>query len=238
MSADKPVAIITGASRGLGRALAREFAKQNYRLALLARNQAELSQLVDELTSTGCDVRSFSVDLSDTQTIAPLLDQIVSLFQRVDLLINNAGMGCYKPFMEHSADEIETMIALNLVAPMLLTQAVVPVMQRQGYGHIVNIGSDLARKPLANMTPYVASKHGLYGFSQSLLREVKSDGIRVSIINSGIIDSSFADNQEGTQDRKNALQPEHLAKLISQVVHQPEYQLIDEIMVHPLHQDF
>lgn len=238
MSSNQSVAVITGASRGLGRALAETFAKQHYQLALVARSEKELAQLTQTINQLGEHAEYFVLDLTATDCIEPCIENIMQKYGRIDVLINNAGAGAYKPLLEYSVEEIESMITLNLTAPILWCRKVSDIMIQQGKGHIVNIGSDLARKPLANMAPYVATKHGLFGFSQSLLREVKDQGVRVSTVNSGIIDTCFGDNEEGTQDPKTALQPKHLAELIYSLVNQPEYQLIDELVVHPLHQDF
>lgn len=238
MSPNKPVAVITGASRGLGRALAETFAKQRYQLALVARSKKELVVLTQKINQLGEHAEYFVLDLTATDCIEPCIESIMQTFGRIDVLINNAGAGSYKPLLEHSVEEIESMIALNLTAPILWCRKVSQIMMQQGNGHIINIGSDLARKPMANMAPYVASKHGLFGFSQSLLREVKEHGVRVSSVNSGIIDTCFGDSEEGSQDPKAALQPKYLAELIYSLVNQPEYQLIDELVVHPLHQDF
>ncbi|MBL8243379.1 MAG: SDR family NAD(P)-dependent oxidoreductase, partial [Rhodanobacteraceae bacterium] len=108
----------------------------------------------------------------------------------------------------------------------------------QRAGHIVNIGSDLARRPLANMAAYVASKHGLAGFSHSLLREVKDAGIKVSLVNPGIIDTGFGGGSEGSRDRAASLHPATLARLILDAVLQPGSVVVDELTVHPAGQDF
>jgi 3-oxoacyl-[acyl-carrier protein] reductase len=102
--------------------------------------------------------------------------------------------------------------------------------------HIVNIGSDLGRRPLANMAAYVASKHGLTGFSHSLLRELKGEGIKVSLVNPGIIDTDFGGGQEGSRDEAWSLRPAALATLVLQLVNQPGSMLVDEVSVHPLGQ--
>lgn len=233
------VAVVTGASRGLGKEIAVQLAEKGYQLALVARNQIELEQLVSELNRKDLSATAFPFDLSLTHDIESLFDKIVEQFPSIDLLVNNAGIGTYKPLAEHSINEIEAIISVNLTAPLVLNKLFSELMQSQRSGHIINIGSDLAQKPLANMTPYVASKHGLYGMSQSLLREVKSDNVKVTIINSGIVNSHFGDSAPlDDPDVKTALLPEQLASLVLQVVEQPHYQLIDELTVHPLHQEF
>jgi short-subunit dehydrogenase len=108
----------------------------------------------------------------------------------------------------------------------------------QGSGHIVNVGSDLARRPLANMAVYAAAKHGLAGFSHSLLREVKQAGVKVSLVNSGIVDTDFGGAAEGSRDAHWSLQPADLAQLIVQLIEQPGNVVVDELSVHPLGQDF
>jgi len=129
-------------------------------------------------------------------------------------------------------------LQVNLGAVMQICQAVLPRMRAQRAGQIVTSGSDLARQPLANMAAYAASKHGLLGFSHSLLREVKDDGIRVSLINPGIIDTAFGGAEEGSRDPAASLHPTTLARLILDAVLQPRNMVVDELTVHPLGQAF
>lgn len=232
------VAVITGASRGLGRAIATHFSGLGYGLALIARNEKELEELRLELSKTNDRVHCFCFDLSNLDEIATLIETIHHAFGSIDVLINNAGIGFYKPLSEHSVDEISNIINVNLTAPTILCKYVASIMQQQKNGHIVNIGSDLAQKPLANMSPYVASKHGVQGMSQSLLKEVKDNGVKVTIINSGIVDTYFHGGEAGEQPAHQSLDPNELAQLVGQVVQQPGYQLIDQLTVHPLHQAF
>jgi short-subunit dehydrogenase len=238
LMSQESVAVITGASRGLGRSIAIHLSRQGYRLALIARNQKELEQLKHELNKPDDKVQCFRFDLSNFAEIASLVDRIHTSFGSIDVLINNAGVGFYKPLSEHSTDEINAIVNVNLTAPIILSKFVSEIMQQQKAGHIINIGSDLAQKPLANMTPYVASKHGVQGMSQSLLREVKEDGVKVTVINSGIVDTYFHGGVQGEQPSDKSLNPNELAQLVLQVLQQPGYQLIDQITVHPLHQEF
>ena len=106
----------------------------------------------------------------------------------------------------------------------------------RGRGQVINIGSDLGRRPLANMAAYVASKHGLAGFSHSLLREVKDRGLRVSLVNPGLIDTGFGGGTERGGDDARKLSPERLAALVLQLIEQPPTLVVDELSVHPLGQ--
>jgi short-subunit dehydrogenase len=228
--------LITGASRGLGSHLTRQLAERGHRVIACARDHARLAALAADF-APGL-VQPLELDLSDGSQVRPRIAAALEQVDGLDGVINNAGFGFYKPFLEHTESELQAIIQVNLTAAMQVCHAVLPRLIAQGYGHIVNVGSDLGRRPLANMAAYVASKHGLTGFSHSLLREVKGAGIKVSLINPGIIDTDFGGGTEGSRDPAGSLQPADLARLILQVIEQPGSTLVDELSVHPLGQDF
>lgn len=176
------------------------------------------------------------LDLSDASQITKRVLAAIKAAGRIDGVINNAGIGVYKPFLQYSEEELTALIQVNLTACIQICHAVLPQLLAQGHGHIVNIGSDLGRRPLANMAAYVASKHGLTGFSHSLLREVKSHGVKVSLINPGIIDTDFGGAQEGDAPAHASLAPAELARLIVSMIEQPGSMVVDELTVHPLGQ--
>ncbi len=233
-------ALITGASRGLGKALALNLAARGVSLVLVARSAPDLNALRDTVRAQhpNLSVTTAAADLSDPSEREDLLDQIANGTLAAEVLINNAGAGSYKPFLESSREEIEQTIALNTTAPMLLAHAMLPSMQRARCGYIINIASDLARRPLAKMVAYVAAKHALLGFSHSLLREAKPFGIKVTAVLPGIIDSAFNGSVEGSKDVTWAMKPNELAAQISALLDTPEHLLIDELAVHPMQQDF
>ena len=227
--------IVTGASRGLGRQLARQLAERGFEVLACARDAASLA----EVAAHPCGrIRALPLDLGDAATLTPALHAALAGVERLDGVVNNAGIGSYKPFADHAEAELLSILQINLGAVMQICHAVLPRMRAQGAGHIVNIGSDLARRPLANMAAYVASKHGLAGFSHSLLREVKDAGIKVSLVNPGIIDTGFGGGSEGSRDPAASLHPATLARLILDAVLQPGSVVVDELTVHPLGQDF
>lgn len=226
------VAWITGASRGLGRALAERCAAAGMRLALVSRSH--LDALADSLPT---EVLHAPLDVRDAEGVEAFAEAIIRRFGRLDLVINNAGVGWYKPFEKHSIAEIGLMVDINLKAAMFVAHAALPhLIESKGY--LINIASDLARRPLANMAPYVATKHGLLGFSASLLREVRSQGVRVSTVCPGVIDTGFGDSEPDSRDPQWALRPAALAEVILHAVRQPATVVMDEIAVHPLGQDF
>ena len=224
--------LITGASRGLGRHLSLALAARGHRVIAAARDAGRLAELAAE-GPAGC-IEPLVLDLADASTVGAR----VAALPQLTGVINNAGIGSYRAFVNHSERESLEILHVNLGAVIQICHAVLPKMLAQGHGHIVNIGSDLGRRPLANMAVYSASKHGLTGFSHSLLREVKGRGIKVSLINPGIIDTDFGGGSEGSRDPAASLQPARLAELIVQLIEAPGSMLVDEASVHPLGQEF
>lgn len=225
--------IVTGASRGLGARLVLELAGRGHRVLAIARDAEALHALA---ASSPGRIVAVPLDLARADTIAPCLRDLLETHGPVDGLVNNAGIGAYKPFLEHTEVELLDILQVNLGAAIQACHVLLPHFLARGGGQIVNIGSDLGRRPLANMAAYVASKHGLAGFSQSLLREVKDRGIRVSLVNPGMIDTGFGGGMATGDDDASRLDPGRLAALIVQLIEQPPTLVIDELTVHPLGQ--
>lgn len=231
--------LVTGASRGLGAALGRELLARGHRVVLTARSAGELAQAADALRPLHGDrVQWIEADLSDPASAQALVSQVEGRFGTLDALINNAGVGAWKPLVEWTPEEVIACVHLNLLAPLLLSQAVLGGMMARKRGLIINVASDLARRPLANMAPYVATKFGLLGFSGSLLREAKAHGIKVSAVLPGIIDTAFNGAREGSKEETWALRAAALASQIVELFGLPENVVIDELTIHPLYQDF
>jgi short-subunit dehydrogenase len=232
--------LVTGASRGLGAALADALAQRGHRVVLVARNADELAQRASVIAhSHGHDRVAWRAhDLRDTSGIAELARSAQEPFGGIDVLINNAAIGPYRPFLDNSAQDLADLLALNLEAPMRLTHALLPGMLTRGEGFIINIASDLARRPLAQMAPYVASKHGLLGFGASLHRELRGRGVRVTTIMPGIIDSTFNGSTQGSRDPRWALPTADLAFQIAGLLELPATLVMDELVVHPVEGDY
>ena len=222
-------AVVTGASRGLGYAIARRLASEGARVAACARSAEGLSALSD--ACGGIDTAAF--DLRDADALRAFLREVGP----VDVLVNNAGVGWYKPLAETTPAELDVTLDVNLRALVHACHAVLPSMLERRSGYIVNIASDLARRPLAQMAPYVAAKHGVLGFTASLLREVKDHGVRVTAILPGIVDTYFGGGQPG-RDAGGALRPEAVADAVVRVLTLPREVVVDELTLHPLGQAF
>ena len=239
LAVSEQLVLISGASKGLGKALAEQLAQAGYRLALVARDEALLQQLAQQLRQQyGATVSVFAADLAQHQQLADLFQRVEQQCGPIEVLINNAGLGFYKPFLQHSMAEHQAIIDVNFSALVHSCYAVLPAMQQRQRGTIINIASDVSERPQPNMAVYSASKFAVRGFSLSLLREVKQHGIKVSCINPGIIDTCFNGNVPGHKDSADALQVDQVAQLIQQLIQQPEHLLIDEITLHPPTQDF
>jgi short-subunit dehydrogenase len=232
-------AIITGASRGLGKALAVAIAARGLNVMLAARAEDELREVSETLAREhGERVACTITDLREPRSIGALFESTLSKFGPADVLVNNAGIGRYKPFMEWSEEEIIDTAYVNLTALMLCTKAALAGMIEARRGLVINIASDLSRRFLPQMAPYVAAKFGVLGFSGSLLREVKQYGVKICTVMPGIIDTNFNDSQEGTREETWALPPAILAERIAELLDQPEHLVVDEMVIHPMQQDF
>jgi short-subunit dehydrogenase len=226
--------LVTGASRGLGRHIVREAAGRGERVLACARDAAALEALACEWPAG--QVCPVVIDLAASTGLGQALRTAAEEAGGIDVLVNNAGTGRFHPFLDTPEAELLQQLQVNLGAVVQTCYALMPGMLARGSGHIVNVGSDLARRPLAGMAAYVAAKHGLAGFSHSLLREFKGRGIKVSLINPGIIDTDFGGGREGSKEESWSLRPQVLAALIWQIVEQPGSAVIDELTVHPLGQ--
>jgi len=231
-------AIVTGASRGLGRHVARALARAGMKVALAARDESRLLAVAEEIRAAGGEALAVPTDVTRWPQVEALAATVGERFGAIDVLVNNAGVGCYKPFVETSLAELDAQMDSSFRGTVYATRAVLPGMLERRRGHIVNIASDLARKPLAKLAVYAGAKHAVLGFSQSLLREVKASGVKVTTILPGIIDTDFGGGREGTREETWSLRPEFVAAKIVELLGWPEHWLADELTLHPLHQDF
>ncbi|MCA9545400.1 MAG: SDR family oxidoreductase [Myxococcales bacterium] len=232
---DGKVVWVTGAGRGLGRALALAMSRAGARVAAMSRTAGDLEDLAAKAPG---EVLWGAVDVREAEAVAAFAGRIIDAWGRLDAVVSNAGIGRYGDFLDQSYAELGLVVDVNLKGPMFVAHAALPHLLAGGGGHLVHIASDLARRPLAKMAPYAATKHGLLGFSASLLQEFKGRGLKVTTVNPGIIDTGFGDSQPDSRDESWALRPAALADVVLHVLTQPGSVVIDEITVHPLGQDF
>jgi NAD(P)-dependent dehydrogenase (short-subunit alcohol dehydrogenase family) len=179
------VAVITGASRGLGKAMALALAGAGAKLALVARDREKLEETAKLAAGLGSDAQVFIADVTDEAQVATMAELVVTQFGRVDILINNAGVNIRKPLVEYSLDEWRKITDTNLTSVFLMCRAMIPHMKGRGYGRILNLTSIMSHVSLPGRTAYSASKAGLLGLTRSLAQELAPEGITVVGISPG-----------------------------------------------------
>jgi len=179
---DGLVAVITGASRGLGRAMAVELGAAGAKLVLVGRDKAKLDETA---AASGAESAVFLADVTDEKQVRALEHDVQERFGRVDILINNAGMNIRKPMVEYTLDEWNTVLDTNLTSVFLVTRSFIPMMKGRGYGRIINLASMMSHISLPGRTAYSASKAALLGVTRALAQELAADGITVVAISPG-----------------------------------------------------
>jgi short-subunit dehydrogenase len=176
------VALVTGASAGIGAATARAFAAAGMRVALCARRRDRLDALAAELRARGADASVHAVDVTDDKAVRAMVDEVAARFGALDVLVNNAGRGLAARFEDTRPDELRALLELNLIAVLTATQAALPIMRRQGRGHVINVSSVVGRRNLPGRTAYGATKFALGGLTEALRLELYGSGIAVSLV--------------------------------------------------------
>ena len=189
-SFENKTVIITGASAGVGAACARLFAHHKAKLVLVARGEAALNIIADELRSQ-CEVLTVVMNVANNDDCLTLLEKAEATFGAVHVLINNAGMHARGNLETVAPLDVAAMVDINLRAPLLLSSAAIPYLQRAGEGAIVNVGSLAGRAPLQGAATYSATKAGLRAFSYALADELRDSGISVGSVSPGPIDTGF-----------------------------------------------
>lgn len=179
---DGKVAVITGASRGLGRAMAIELGAAGAKLALVGRDRAKLDETA---ALAGSESAVFVTDVTDEAQVRALEQGVKERFGQVDILINNAGMNIRKPMVDYTLDEWNTVMDTNLTSVFLVSRSFIPMMRGRGYGRIINLASMMSHISLPGRTAYSASKAAMLGVTRALAQELAADGITVVAISPG-----------------------------------------------------
>lgn len=228
------VALITGATQGIGRATAFALGRAGYRVGVCARTPARVDELVAELKNEGFDVAGACADVGDPAQATRAVEQITSAIGETGVLVNNAGMFIGRPFEEITVEEWDATMATNVRSLFLMTQGVLPGMRRRREGSIVNVASLAGRNGFVGGTAYVASKHAVLGFSRALMLEVRKDNVRVIAICPGSVDTSMIRDQPMLRaDPKRILRPEDVADTILGALLLPARALVSELDIRP-----
>jgi len=240
------VALVTGASSGIGDATARALADAGAKVAIAARRHERLDVLARELGGSGSEVLVLAADLAREEENRRIVVETEAHFGRLDILVNNAGVMLLSPVDGSNPEDWRRMLELNVLAPMVSSQAALPGMRARGGGHIVSISSTAGRIANPNAAGYSASKFGIVAFSESLRREVYKDNIRVTVIEPGIVETELREHipHAGTKQALDAwaaglrqLQPEDVANAVLYCVTQPSHVNVNEILMRPTDQE-
>ena len=187
------VALITGAGRGIGRAIALCFAGEGARIAVTGRNAERLAQVVEEIRAVGGEADAFALDVTRDEDAPRVADKVIDAWGQIDILVNNSGVISYHtPVWATTVEQWDEVMNTNLRGMFLVTSAVVPHMIKREQGVIINIGSSSGRMPEGDYGAYVASKYGVVGYTASLAHSLRHHGIRVNGINPDWVDTDMA----------------------------------------------
>lgn len=220
----QPIAVVTGASRGIGRAIALRLAG-DFEIVAAARSRDELEKLAHEIESCGGVCHPCPVDLTDPAAVHATLGTVDA-----QVLVNNAGVGMLKPFMELGRDEWTSMVNLNFTALFDVTRAIVPAMIARKSGHVVIVGSISGRSAFVGGTCYAATKAAANSFAESLMLELRDFGVKVSVVNPGSVATHFSERSDASW----MLAPQDVANTVAAVVATPPDVLMHRVEVRTL----
>jgi 3-hydroxy acid dehydrogenase/malonic semialdehyde reductase len=225
MTVSESTALVTGASRGIGRAIALRLAPRR-RIIAAARTAPELETLAAEIRKKGGTCEALVIDITDGRAVRSALEG-----REVDVVVNNAGVGVMRPFVEIQPEEWQRMMDVNLNAVYHVTQALLPGMIQRGRGHVVIIGSLAGKSGFAGGTGYSATKFAVNGFAESLMLEVRDAGVKVSVVAPGSVATSFS---RSGRDQSWKLTADDVAASVEFLLDTPERMLVDRVEMRPL----
>lgn len=232
MRLDGKVAVVTGAGRGIGQAVALSLAKSGCRVVLSARTPAQLEEVQREIEQGGGTAAIVPADLTRDEAIDTLAAESRRAYGAVDVLINNAGWGKRSPVVKINVEDLDQTVRLNLRAPILLAKLLLPDMIAKNEGAVINIGSVSGKTGEANGAAYSATKFGLIGFTQSLYEEVRERGIKVAVILPGFVDTPLIPPNRQL-DRSKMIQAADVAQTVHYVLTSPTTSCPVEITIRP-----
>lgn len=226
------VALVTGGSRGIGRAIALRLAALGAAVAICGRNARALQDTSRELQKLAPRVFSQIADVSRSADVTSLVASVEAALGPISILVNNAGMGLFGPAQEKSEADWDRVLDTNLKSVFLASRAVAPSMIRRGHGDIINISSLAGRNAFAGGGLYCASKWGLQGLSACMAEDLRGHGIRVSVICPGSVATEFSGR--GPKDASKVLTPQDVAHAVAMVVTQGPQSFLSEVHLRPL----
>lgn len=213
------VAIVTGGTKGIGRAISHKLLVEGCRVAVCSRNEKDVKRCVEDLTQTAADrVAGRACDVRDIQQVRSLVEFTVSRFGGIDFLVNNAAVGLFADVSEITPEQWREVIDTNLSGVFYCCHAAIPHLKKRGGGYIINISSLAGKNPFKGGAAYNASKFGLNGFSEAIMQDLRYENIRVSYIMPGSVNTRFG-RGGGEGDQSWKLAPEDVAQVVLDLLH-------------------
>ena len=225
------VALVTGASAGIGLAIARRLGRMGARVGICARQKARLEEAGQKLRAEGIETLAVVADVSRAADVAALVEQTNRKLGAIDVLVNNAGVGVFVPAHEASEDDWDRVMDTNLKGVWMCSRAVAPQMIRRRAGHIINISSLAGKNTFAGGGVYCASKWGLMGLTGCMAEDLRAHGIRVSAVCPGSVHTEFSPHSG--KDPQKLLQPDDVAHAVAMLVTQAPQSFISEVQMRP-----
>jgi len=236
MTASTPCALVTGASTGIGKATALAFAHAGFDLVLVSRSQGKLSELAEQIAQLGKgQAQAIAIDLANVNKVRAAISEAFSQFGRIDVLVNNAGMGYTGALIDMPLTDWQQVMNLNLTSVFQCVQAVLPSMREQGGGTIINVASIAARQAFPDWGAYSVSKAALVALSKAVSVEERPHGIRVVTILPGAVNTPLWDTEtvQADFDRSGMLTPDMVANAILQAALLPKDAVVEELTLMP-----
>jgi NADP-dependent 3-hydroxy acid dehydrogenase YdfG len=228
------IAVVTGASTGIGHSMAAVFAKEGAKVVLAARRLEALEKLAQEINAAGGTALAVPTDVTDEQQVLDLFRRTIDKFGRVDILVNNAGTAIGKPTDELSLDAWRKVIDCNVTGAFLCSREAFKVMKRQRSGRILNIGSVSAKVPRPHSAAYTTSKYALEGLTRSMAVDGREHGIGVSVLQPGNVATAIWSGREDVMKREGAMSPDDIARIAVAMLSLPADVNMFEALVLPL----
>ncbi|HKO04152.1 MAG TPA: SDR family NAD(P)-dependent oxidoreductase [Candidatus Acidoferrales bacterium] len=225
------IAIVTGGSRGIGLAIARRLGRLGARVALCARTEGAAERAAEVLRGEGIDALGGPADVTAVESVRRLVARVREALGEISLLVNNAGVGLFRPAHEIEEAEWDRVLDTNLKGAFLMSREVAPHMIRQKRGHIIHIASLAGKNTFAGGGAYCASKWGLRGLAGSMAEDLRAFGIRVSVVSPGTVHTDFSPH--AGKDPARMLQPDDVAHVVEMLVLQAPGSFVSEVDLRP-----
>lgn len=233
MKLREQVALVTGAGRGIGRAVALAFAREGARVTLAARTRTQLDAVAAEVRESGGRALAVPADVTQESSVVELVARTLAEFGRIDILVTAAGAAAFGPAADSKLEEWELMMAVNLRGVYLTCRAALAPMIRQRRGTIINVVSVAAKQPIPGCAAYAASKHGVLGFTRVLAEELRPHGVRVGALCPGAVNTPLWDSIPNPPDRTRMLTPEDVAEAAVLMASLPPRASLEDLTLLP-----